>query len=232
MKGKLYGIGTGPGDPELLTLAAVRTLKSCDVIALPATSPGEHTAFSIVEDLIQDIPKVECIFSMAKDSAIRIQHRAEVVETICQLLDDNKRVGFITLGDPTVYSTYMYVHQAVKNRGYETQIISGIPSFIAAAAALDISLCEGNEALHIIPGQGKNLDELAHYQGTRIIMKAGRNMEQALSSLKDSDQISLVTRVAMEGEAIYSDLEAYRQGVKPGEKPDYFSIVIAKEEKR
>ena len=232
MKGKLYGIGTGPGDPELLTLAAVRTLKSCDVIAVPATSPGERTAFSIVKDLVQDKPKVECVFSMDRDPQVRIRHREKVLEMICQLLDENKQIGFITLGDPTVYSTYMYVHQAVKKRGYETQIISGIPSFIQAAAALDISLCEGNEPLHIIPGQGKNLEEFTQYQGTRVIMKAGKNMEEVLKALEDTSNISIVTRVAMEGEAIYKDLATYRRKIKPNDKPNYFSIVIAKEEKQ
>lgn len=87
---------------------------------------------------------------MTKDpEALAASHdrAADQVETY---LRDGKNVVFLTLGDPTVYSTFMYVHKRIKTRGYETQIISGIPSFCAAAACADMALTEAKEELHVI----------------------------------------------------------------------------------
>ena len=118
MKGKLYGIGTGPGDPELLTIKAVNTIKKCSVIAVPKTGNGDKTAFSIIEKYLAGKELIECEFTMEKDLAKRKEEHQKAAMQIIKFLDNGKDVGYATLGDPTTYSTYMYVHQIVKSKGY------------------------------------------------------------------------------------------------------------------
>lgn len=230
MSGKLYGIGVGPGDPELLTLKAIKTLEKCDIIAVPKTSDadGEKTAFAIVKGYLEGKATVECLFSMERDEAKRKAMRLKVAEDICKLLDDGKNIGFITLGDPTIYSTYMYVHKIVAEKGYETEIIPGIPSFVAAAAALNISLCEGNETLHIIPASnGENVDKIRELKGNKVIMKSGKSMSEVLEILKKSvADVKIVARCTMTDEKIYNGIEEYERA----QNPEYFSVIVAKEQ--
>ena len=111
MKGKLYGIGTGPGDPELLTLKAINTIEKCEVIAVPKTSgDSEKAAFAIVEKYIAGKQLHECHFTMTRDLEKRKEARLAAAEGITNFLDEGKDVAFVTLGDPTTYSTYMYMH--------------------------------------------------------------------------------------------------------------------------
>ena len=229
MKGKLYGIGTGPGDPELLTLKAINIIEKCDVIALPNAGNNERTAFQIVEKYAGGKPLLECRFSMEKDAEKRNALRKKSADNICELLDQGKDVGFITLGDPTIYSTYMYIHEIVEERGYATQIISGVPSFIAAAAALNISLCAGNEALHIIPASdNENIEELLALPGNKIIMKSGSSLSNVLKALKQkglSEKTKIVERCTMDGERIFNSIDELEAAGGAG----YFSIVVVKE---
>ena len=116
MKGKLYGIGTGPGDPELLTIKAVNTIQKCGVIAVPKTGNGEKTAFAIIEKYLDGKQLLECRFSMERDIEKRKETRQIAAADIIEFLDDGKNVGFVTLGDPTTYSTYMYVHEIIVSK--------------------------------------------------------------------------------------------------------------------
>ena len=106
-KGTLYGLGVGPGDPELLTLKAVRILKEADVIAVPDKGSGEKTALHIVEAYIQGKPLLPCATPMVRDQQVLDAAHHRIADSICALLEEGKTVAFITLGDPTVYSTYM-----------------------------------------------------------------------------------------------------------------------------
>lgn len=150
MTGKLYGIGVGPGDPELLTLKAVRIIKECDVIAVPGKEKDETVAHTIA------------------------------FEKISKVLDSGKNVAFLTLGDPCIYSTYIYVHQKVEQAGYETEIVSGIPSFCAVSARLNQGLVERNEMLHVIPSS-YGIEEGMKLSGTRVLMKAGKKWGKSRS---------------------------------------------------
>lgn len=226
MKGKLYGIGVGPGDPELLTIKAIKTMEKCDVIAVPSSNDGEKTAYNIVLEYIKDKEQIECPFSMEKNKEKRIEKRKIVANSLIQLLEEGKTIGFITLGDPTIYSTYMYIHKIVKEKGYDTEIISGIPSFVATAAALDISLCEGDETLHIIPGTNEeNICKIKNIKGNKVIMKSGRNMNKVLDTLEKMNMdVSIVERCTMKEEKIVKGLANIKKT-----EPMYFSVIIGKE---
>ena len=229
MKGCLFGIGTGPGDPELLTIKAINTIEKCDVIAVPKTGDGDRAAFSIVKEYLRGKELVECGFSMAKDISIRKESRLRVADLIIEYLDMGKDVGFITLGDPTTYSTYMYLHEIITAKGYKAEIIPGITSYTAAAAQLGISLCEGDETLLVIPAsQNERIDELLAQPGNKVIMKSGSALAEVLSKLKElgyGDKTRIACEATMETQRLYNNIEEYESAAEGG----YFTLVIVKE---
>ena len=233
MKGKLYGIGAGPGDPELLTIKAVKTIQKCSVIAAPKTDHGERTAFSIVEKYLDGKELLECRFAMDKDMAKRKESRQKAAEDIIQFLDKGKDLAFVTLGNPTTYSTYMYVHEIIVNKGFDAEIIPGITSYTAASAALGIALCEGDETLTIIPARhSNNIDELLDYPGNKVIMKSGENLLYVLKKLKErgyGEKTKIACRVTMDGQRLYNSIEEYEKSYKKSPAAGYFTLAIIKE---
>ncbi|MCL1879352.1 MAG: precorrin-2 C(20)-methyltransferase [Actinomycetia bacterium] len=227
--GTLYGIGTGPGDPELLTLKAVATIQKCGVIAIPDTGNGEQTAFSIVQRYAAGKELLQCHFTMEMDLERRRAAREVAAAEIIQVLKEGKDVGFVTLGDPTTYSTYMYVHQIIASQGFPAQIVPGITSFAAAAAELGISLCDGSEALTVIPASHNDrLDELLDNPGNKVIMKSGKALNRVLEKLKHhgyNQRTCIASRVTMDGQRLYRSIEEYEESPDPG----YFTVAIVKE---
>ena len=229
MKGKLFGIGAGPGDPDLLTLKAVKKIKKCSVIAIPNASNGQSTVWDIIKKYAAEKELLKCSFTMAKDLAKRKKARVLVASKIMRLLDEGKDVGFVTLGDPATYSTYMYVHKIIAETGYDTEIIPGITSYAAAAAALGIALCEDDEALTIIPAKHReNIDKLLDYPGNKVVMKSGENLTKVLEKLKErglDHNTKIAYRVTMSGQQLYSSAEDYEKSPKLG----YLTVAIVKE---
>ena len=225
-KGILYGVGVGPGDPELLTLKAVRILKEADVVAVPDKGAGEQTALNIVRSYVEGKDRVDCNTPMTRDEEKLEASYTENADKLCALLDEGKNVAFITLGDPTVYSTYLYIHRKVLSRGYEAVLIPGVPSFCAVAARLNQSLCEGAERLLIVPASYENLEESLDVKANKVLMKAGKSIGELQDTLRrrgELDRASMVENCGMENERVYerfSDME---------EKSGYFSVVIVKD---
>lgn len=223
-QGILYGVGVGPGDPELLTLKAVRILKECDVIAIPQENKGNCTAYQIARQAVPELDEKPCLplpMPMTKDQAkLMSSHEAAAARTAEQLAD-GRTVALITLGDATVYSTYLYIHERVKRMGFETRIINGIPSFCAAAARLDMPLVNGSQKLHILPASYQ-IEEALDLPGVKVLMKSGRQMPKVKALLRSRGmEARMVENCGMEGEKTYQSLE---------EIPDqagYFSLVIA-----
>ena len=241
MKGKLFGIGAGPGDPELLTIKAVNTIKKCDVIAVPVTGSGaassERTAYSIAENYLAGKELLECRFTMETDITKRKEARQQAAAGIMRFLDEEKDVGFITLGDPTTYSTYMYVHELIISKGFDAEIIPGISSYAAAAAAFGIALCEGSEILTIIPASHHaNIGELLDLPGNKVIMKSGGNLAQVLEKLKErsyGERVKIAYRCTMEGQKLYYSIDefvAYQAQSPCAEehRNGYFTIAIVR----
>lgn len=228
MKGKLYGIGAGPGDPELLTIKAVNAIHKCSVIAAPKAGAGEGTALSIISKYLHGKQLLECRLSMDKDINKRKEARTTAAGEIMKYLDDGKQVGFITLGDPTTYSTYMYLHEIIASKGYEAEIIPGVTSYAAAAAAFGTALCEGGEPLTIIPAaHSESTDKLLDYPGNKVIMKSGENLLNVLGMLKErgyGDKVRIASRVTMDAQRLYKNIAEYEQSPEPG----YFTLAILK----
>ncbi|MFV0529266.1 MAG: precorrin-2 C(20)-methyltransferase [Lachnospiraceae bacterium] len=226
MAGKLYGIGVGPGDPELLTIKALRLIRASDVIAVPGKTAQGSVAYNIVEQSYPELADKEVVaiyMPMTKDpEELKKNHEAGAF-VIESLLKQGKQVAFLTLGDPTVYSTYIYIHARIEAEGYDTEIVSGITSFCAASARLNIGLVEKAQPLHIIPASYQIEDALA-LKGTKVLMKAGTKMKEVKELLKARNaNVLMVENCGMAEEKIYRSVDEIP------EEAGYYSLIIVKE---
>ena len=133
VSGCLYSVGVGPGDPELMTLKAVKIIRNCQVLVLPAESKEKCVAYQIVRRAIPEIEDkttVCLVMPMTKDKDRLEKSHREGTKKVAEVLDAGKDAAFLTLGDPTVYATSMYIHQRIAGMGYRTSIVSGVPSFV------------------------------------------------------------------------------------------------------
>ena len=228
-KGTLYGVGVGPGDPELLTLKAQRVLSQADVIAVPDKGTGEKTALNIIGNLAEGKPLLYCSAPMVRDPVQLEAAYTENAEKIAALLDDGKTVAFITLGDPSVYSTYLYIHRRVLAMGYEARIIPGVPSFCAVAAALGEGLCEGSDRLLIVPASHQDIGDCLTVDANYVFMKAGREIGKLRDTLAAHgllDRAAMVENCGMETERVYPRFAGAPDG------SGYFSVVLVKRDGR
>lgn len=128
-----------------MTLQALEIIRSCDLIVLPAVSKEECYAYRIVGQVcpeISDMPLLCMPFPMIKDEKKLELAHTRIYETIEDYLRRGQIVGMLTIGDPGIYSTYLYMHKRAKENGWQAEIINGVPSFCAVAAKLGISLGE------------------------------------------------------------------------------------------
>lgn len=230
MSGILYGIGVGPGDPGLMTIKALETIKECDVIAIPAVSKEECYAYQIVEKVypkIADKPVMCTPFPMIKDKKKLDEAHDKIYKDIVAELLSGKTVGMLTIGDPSVYSTYMYIHKRVASDGFCVKMISGVPSFCAAAARLGIPLGEMRDEIHIIPAS-YNVDNTKEYSGTCVYMKSGKKLGELITFLRGQEssgrkfKVYGVTNCGMESEQIYQSLDELEKA------SGYLTIVIVR----
>ena len=230
MKGKLYGVGVGPGDPELLTLKALRLIRENPVIAVPGEDIRASVAYQIVKGAYEALDEKTLLpvaMPMTKDPAVLEANHEKAAGDVEAYLRQGKNVVFLTLGDPTVYSTYLYVHKRILARGYEAEIVSGITSFCAVAARLNMGLVERDEPLHVIPAtyQADGMEQVLKLPGTKVLMKTGRKMAQVRESIqKSGQQAVMIENCGMPGERIFEGAENIP------EKSGYYSLIIVKGE--
>ena len=209
-KGILYGVGVGPGDPELITLKAVSRIKSADIVALPGETPQASAAYMIAIQAVPELSEKELLalpMPMKRDRERLEEMHEKNARAVMKFLDGEKSVAFLTLGDPNIYSTFSYIRAIVAKEGYEVQTIPGITSFCAAASLLNTSLADWDETLHIIPaGQRSDID--FSEAGTYVLMKPRGDIAQLKEKLKCLGRgIVAVTNCGMEGEKVYRDVD-------------------------
>lgn len=231
-KGKLYGIGIGPGDPKLVTLKAKEILDSVDTIFVPKGSEeGVSCSRSIVE-AITYAPKnfVELTFPMTKEKRILDIYWKNAVARIVKEIRKGNDVAFVTLGDPSIYSTYIYLLRTLRKNLFDVDIetIPGISAFNAAASVTGFSLVEGDERLAVVPVT-KNLiglkGTLKEFD-TVVLMKVGSKLTKVISLLEElnlAKNAVLVSRVGHKDEKIIYDVTSLRD-----KKAGYLSVVIVK----
>ena len=193
-KGKLYGIGVGPGDTELLTLKAARILESVPVVFSPKSSKEKDSiALSIVKPILEKrddykrLMVVAPIFPMIEDKSELEKIWDSAAEMIAQYLDSGRDVAFVTLGDTSIFSTYSYVQKRLIGE-YEIETIPGITSFTACAAARNKALVEQNQILTVVPKIDDRLEEVMEYSDSIVLMKASRNTNDLEKSIEEKER--------------------------------------------
>lgn len=230
MKGVIYGVGVGPGDPELITVKAVRIIQSSDLIGIPAKTAESCTAYRIALQTVPEMaqkPVIAVPVPMTEDRTRLNACYEEGSRRLAEQLEQGKRIAFLNLGDPTVYGSFMEIHRRLREAGYESEIVSGVPSFCAAAAALGVPLGSGREEIHILPGLS-GPEGAMEYKGSRIVMKAGRGMGELKDRLLEASgrgelTACAVTDCGMETEKRFSSPEQFP------EKEGYFTTVLIRE---
>ena len=228
-QGVFYGVGVGPGDPELMTLKAVRILEQCPVIAAPQTKNGEMLALRIASGAVDLSEKtvVPLAFSMSRDPAVRQESHSAAAEAIQVWLDKGVDVAMPNLGDVSIYATCAYVMEILKARDYETAMVPGVTSFCASAARLGLSLTKMDGGLHILPGSAET-EAALELEGTKVLMKSGAQLPGVLEALERRgllEKSMLVENCGLPGEKVYPHLS--RQAPSPD--TGYFATLIVGE---
>lgn len=231
MNGTLYGIGVGPGDPELITMKAVRTIEHCEIVAVPKTGDGEGAALQIargaVPNHLENKQIIELYMPMTRDKSLLNKNYDESAKVIAQLLKEGNNVAFLTLGDSTIYSTYAYIHKRIIAMGLAAQFVAGVSSFCAVAARLNVPLTEGAQPLHVLPASYKGAESGLDMRGTKILMKTGKAFDEVKQQLKARGQMKhaqMVQKCGMEGERVFCNLDDADDGAS------YFSVIVVKDE--
>jgi precorrin-2/cobalt-factor-2 C20-methyltransferase len=210
-QGKFYGIGVGPGDTELLTIKADKILKNVDVICSPRSAESKPSlALSIVQPVLDERDNeyeiLDPLFPMIEDNSTLKTYWDRAAESITHKLVKGRDVAFITLGDPTIYSTFSYVAQRIGASGFKIEIVPGITSFTGCAAAAGISLAEKDEIVVIVPKVDDRLGRIMEYGDTFVIMKTSRHsemLEEIVSRDKRDKSIISVQNCSMQDETVF-----------------------------
>ena len=239
---KLYCIGCGPGDPDLLTLKAINIIKNADIIYTPTAREGKPSvALSIVERFLnKDTEIQQLVFPMIKDFNKLKENWKDNTKEITDSIRNGKRAIYLTVGDPSLYSTWIYIYREITNahKDIEVEVIPGITSIFSFSAEIKTPIGEGEEIIGIIPAC-YNLDRLkiaAQCCDTLVFLKDGRYFNSVLEILMESgfpgeSEIFIAQDVSTNSEALQKKKlsELLRN---PNENNDkYFSIMIAKKKK-
>ena len=230
MNGKIYGIGVGPGDPELLTLKAYHVLQEVDVLCIPKSKTEKDSlALSIVRTIVnRDFKVLELLFPMTHDRDVLEQHWDLAAAQMAEQAREGKKAAFITIGDPMFYSTYAYVLERLK-RSYtdiELETIPGITAFAACSSIINEPLTEAHEKLAVIPaayGIEAIEEALANYDNV-VLMKVNRLFDKVAGLLKDMNLVGkavYISRAGYEDQFYTTDIESL-----VGKEKDYMSIMI------
>lgn len=222
MNGRLYGVSVGPGDPELITVKAVKIIKKCGVIAVPSAKGGASLALSIAKGAadLSDKEIITLDISMSKDRDKR--NFALAAEKISEYLSAGTDLAMLCLGDVSIYSTFSYISDILVKKGFETVFCPGVTSFCAVSARLGNDLVKGDMPLVIIPAVCTDTNELIRSKGTKVIMKSGGCMgmiKQQLSGM----EVSAAENCGLPDEKIYSSLDEIPESC------GYFTVLIAKD---
>ncbi|MCK8817369.1 precorrin-2 C(20)-methyltransferase [Natroniella sulfidigena] len=232
MSGKLYGLGVGPGDPELLTLKAKRVLEEVDMICTPQSKKGrDSVALQIVKEEVDCQGRVkELLFPMIHDQDELNKFWDQATEEMVTLLEEGQDLAFITIGDPLLYSTYIYVLERIKNNHPEIEVetVPGITSIAASSSRVNIPLTEKDEKLVIVPAtyDHDKLEEIIKQNENIVLLKVAKYYDQIvelLTELELQENAWFVSRCGQEDELITKDLDSL-----VGTDIDYLSMMIVK----
>ena len=225
---KFYGIGTGPGDSTLVTIKAVNTIKMLDILYTPEPKKGgDSLALSIVKEYVPDTVEIkQRHFPMNNDSVEKMASWDAIAAEIKDDVKAGKEVGFITLGDPMIYSTYVYIMERLMDE-IEVETIPGISSFSNIASNQNFPLVMDTDPLMVIPCtmEEEKIDAALQTYDCFVLMKVYKNFKEIVQKLEKYDLIDsaiLVSNSSQDREVVYKDL----RDIHLQEKISYFSTIL------
>lgn len=232
MTGKLLGVGTGPGDPELLTLKAVRAIEGADVVAYFAKQGNRSNARGIVAELITSQLEEELGYPVTTEihrhderyKSATAEFYAQAAERVAAHLDLGRTVAVLSEGDPLFYGSYMHLHVRLAHR-YPTEVIPGITAMSGCWSQAGLPLVQGDDILSVLPGTLEETELAARLDngGGAVIMKVGRNLpkiRRAITTVGRLDSAVYVERGTM------ADGHSIRLADKPDDVAPYFALVL------
>jgi precorrin-2/cobalt-factor-2 C20-methyltransferase len=225
MSGKLYAIGLGPGDPELLTIKAQRLLREADTVFLPVRDDHDSVAEKIVQPWVDAAKVRKLAFRMSRKPEENRDRWREHAAAVAAAVEQGQTAVYATEGDPLLYSTFAHVLQELlaSNPKLPLEIVPGVSSTTAGAAALHIPLADDRSRLAVVPATGDVLQAVATFD-TVVILKVSMAVDAVLKALKATgrtDDAVYVQRVGWPDERVIHDVEQLRK-----QKLDYFGQVI------
>ena len=225
--GIFYGVGVGPGDPEEITIRALKILRESEVIAAPTEIYSDSVAYRIVTEADPSLKEKDWIglrFPMIRDTNKLDEIMKENAAMVAEVLSEGKRVAFVTLGDPGIYSTFFKVAPLVKKMGLETRVISGVPSFCSVSASFQEAIADRKEPIHIYPNVPEK-QELPF--GTTIFMKPGKNLPKLKEWLIEEERAGRCKVFGAEDCGMDGEKLLFSASEIPNES-GYFITIIAK----
>ena len=230
--GILYGLGVGPGDPELITVKAFRVIQESPVIAYPKKLRGSKSyAHRIVDVYINPEEKdmLGLVFPMTKDEAVLEREWTRSVELVYEKLKEGKDVAFVTEGDPLLYSTFIHMMKLMQDKHPEVEIrtVPGISSFNGSASRLGIALADGDDKVAIIPAHDdyNAMREAIESHDAVVFIKVAKVIDLMLQVLRDLDLLdkaSVVTKVTSDEEVIWDVREL------DGVELEYLTLMVVR----
>ncbi|MFV0423561.1 precorrin-2 C(20)-methyltransferase [Oleidesulfovibrio sp.] len=233
MYGTLYGIGVGPGDPDLLTIKAVKTLARADVVFAASSTKNDYSvSLSIARPHMRANVEIRQLgFPMLRDKEQLRKAWSENAAVVAEHLAAGKNCAFLTLGDPLIYSTFGYLMQTLRtiNPDLPVEVVPGITSYQAAAARTRTVLCESGENLLLLSGVGNGLDKALDFADNAVILKTYKNfttIRDTIVAAKKDSQSTFISRLGMDGEVVAESL------AEAPERPHYFSLLLVTGDKK
>ncbi|UOE95999.1 precorrin-2 C(20)-methyltransferase [Alkalihalobacillus sp. LMS39] len=218
--GTVYGVGVGPGDPELITVKAYRMMKEADVVAYPKKRKGAKSyAYQIIEQYVNPNEKemLGLVFPMTKDKDVLAREWNRIVEQVWIYVKEGKSVAFVTEGDPMLYSTFIHLYRLLKQKYPEVEVksIPGISSVNGVASQLGIPLADGDDWTAVIPATENReamRKALKDHDGIVFIKvaKVLPMMIELLEELELVDKATVVTKVTSSEEVVWKDITELR----------------------
>lgn len=214
---KIYGIGIGPGDAELITLKAHRLIEASSCVFIPENK-GDSLAGKITSEYIKNKRVVKLSFPMGADNQERYVQAAAIINDI---LKDGESGVFLTLGDPMTYSTYAYLMKALMDLKIKTETVPGITSYSAAAALLGLPITLRDESFYLADGDVS--EDILQKIDTVCILKVSKNKQEIISKLeRNSFHYYYVKRCTQESQSVITDKEEILAD------KDYMSLIFAR----
>jgi precorrin-2/cobalt-factor-2 C20-methyltransferase len=231
--GTLYGIGVGPGDPELITVKAFRMLKECPVIAYPRKRMGAKSyALEIVELYVNTAEKemLGLIFPMTRDQAALDREWNKTAELCWQHLQAGRDIAFVTEGDPNLYSTFIHMARLMQELHPEVPISSvpGISSVLGAAARLNLPLADGDDQVAIIPAteDRAEMKRVIEEHDAIVFIKVAKVLDMMIDILEELGLVqkaSVVTKVTSPQELVWRNVRELK-----GQELEYLTLMVVR----